>query len=30
MYKKEVYRLLEKLADDSPLWNVIYTLLVKA
>lgn len=28
MYKNEVYRLLEKLADDSPLWKVIYTLLV--
>lgn len=30
MYKNEVYRLLEKLADDSPLWKIIYTLLVKA
>lgn len=28
MYKNEVYRLLEKLADDDRLWKVIYTLLV--
>lgn len=30
MYKKEVMRMLMKLADDSPLWKVFYTLLVKA
>jgi hypothetical protein len=30
MHKEEVCRMLDKLADDSPLWKIIYTLLVKA
>lgn len=30
MYKKEVMRMLMKLADDSPLWKIIYTILVMA
>lgn len=30
MYKKEVYRMLLKLAEDSPLWKIIYTILVMA
>ena len=30
MYKKEVMRLISKLTDDSPLWKIIYTILVMA
>ena len=30
MYKREVMRMIVKLAEDSPLWKVFYTLLVKA
>lgn len=30
MYKKEVMRMLVKLADDSYLWKIIYTILVTA
>ena len=30
MYKREVMRMLMKLADDSPLWKIIYTVLVTA
>lgn len=29
MYKDEVMKLLERLHDDSPLWKMIYTLLIK-
>lgn len=29
MYKYEVMKLLERLHDDSPLWKMIYTLLIK-
>lgn len=30
MYKEEVLRMITKLADDSPLWKIIYTVLVTA
>ena len=30
MYKKEVMRMLQKLAEDSPLWKIFYTILVMA
>lgn len=30
MYKREVLRMISKLADDSPLWKTIYTILVMA
>ena len=30
MYKREVMRMLMKLADVSPLWKIIYTVLVTA
>lgn len=29
MYKDEVMRLLERLHDESPIWKMIYTLLIK-
>ena len=30
MYKNEVLRMIAKLADDSLLWKIIYTVLVTA
>ena len=29
MYKEEVCRMLDKLADDSPLWRTIYAILLR-
>ena len=29
MYKKEVYRMLLKLADDDRLWRLLYAILLK-
>lgn len=29
MYKREVMRMIVKLADDSPLWKTFYAILLK-